>query len=237
MKIRLGIATAYPFNVQYRIGRIEKYVNGGDWLDYGCAEGGYTEAILAAGAATVSGVDVAEDRIEAAIEGHPNVTFRVINDGVVPFPDMSFDGILMNEVFEHVNDEKLALSEARRVLRPGGYLILMSPNRWFPFEGHVVHVGRWTLNPTPFIPWMPKRLTERWMSARNYWPKELYSKVSSSDLSIVETGFIFPVFECHRWLPHVIVQEYQRNIAKIDRIAGFRRVFGVSNLVVAQRPQ
>jgi SAM-dependent methyltransferase len=235
MKIRLGIATAYPFQVQYRIRRVERYINGGDWLDYGCAEGGYMDALLAAGAATVSGVDVAPDRIAAAREGHPGMTFGVISNGLLPFADRSFDGIFMNEVFEHVNDEDIALSEARRVLRTEGYLILMSPNRWFLFEGHAVSIGRWTFNPTPFIPWMPKRLTDRWVSARNYWPKELYNKVASSGLNIVDSGFMLPVFECHKWLPSAMVKHYQSHITKIDRIAGIRKLLGVSNLVVAQR--
>jgi 2-polyprenyl-3-methyl-5-hydroxy-6-metoxy-1,4-benzoquinol methylase len=66
MRIEPGSSTAYPFNVQYRIGRAWKHIAGGDWLDFGCAEGGYTAALVGAGADSVVGVDVAVDRIEAA---------------------------------------------------------------------------------------------------------------------------------------------------------------------------
>ena len=45
----------------------------------------------------------------------------------------------MNEMFEHVADERWALAEILRVLKPGGILVLISPNRWFPIEGHYHH--------------------------------------------------------------------------------------------------
>jgi ubiquinone/menaquinone biosynthesis C-methylase UbiE len=65
---------------------------------------------------------------------------------VLPFADSSFDRTFVNEVLEHISDEGQTLNELRRVLRPGGVLIVISPNRRFPFEGHTVHVGSWTSN-------------------------------------------------------------------------------------------
>jgi SAM-dependent methyltransferase len=43
----------------------------------------------------------------------------------VPWPDASFDAVVMSEVFEHLDDETLghAIAEAQRVLRPGGTLL------------------------------------------------------------------------------------------------------------------
>ena len=52
MEIEPGSSTASPFNAEYRLGRISKYVKGGDWLDYGCADGGYTAGLLAIPAGT-----------------------------------------------------------------------------------------------------------------------------------------------------------------------------------------
>src|ERR1035438_6669446 len=114
MEIELGCSTAFPFNVDYRIGRVARYIDGGDWLDYGCADGGYTHALLISGAATASGVDVAPDRIEAARKAHPSICFHVDTDEHLPFPDGSFDGVFMNEVFEHVGDETRTLKEIHR---------------------------------------------------------------------------------------------------------------------------
>ena len=52
-----GNSTASPLNVRYRVGSISKYLSG-RWLDYGCADGGYTDGLLDGGASSVVGVDV-----------------------------------------------------------------------------------------------------------------------------------------------------------------------------------
>jgi SAM-dependent methyltransferase len=43
------------------------------------------------------------------------------------YPDGSFDVVLCSHVLEHVRDDRRAMSELRRVLRPGGYAILLVP--------------------------------------------------------------------------------------------------------------
>lgn len=235
--IKPGSPTAYPFNIAYRLGRTSKYFVGGSWLDFGCADGGYTAALLRAGADRVCGVDTAIDRIQAARESHPDIAFYASRDGTVPFAACSFDGVFMNEVLEHVADEALALREAYRVLRPGGHLILMSPNRCFPFEGHEVRIRNRVLRWAPLLPWLPKRLTNRWVSARNYWPSELRRRIRSSGLQIVETGYIPPVLEAYRCLPEVIIQRYRRNAAFLETLPIVARFCSVSTLVVAQRPR
>jgi ubiquinone/menaquinone biosynthesis C-methylase UbiE len=234
MKIESGSSTANPFNVQYRVGRIVNYLNGGDWLDYGCAEGGYTRALLEMGATTASGIDIIAERIETAREMHPGIVFHVSSSKVLPFAENSFDGIFVNEVLEHVSDEEETLNELRRVLRPGGVLIVISPNRGFPFEGHTIHIGKWTSNaPTFMIPWLPKLITDRWVTARNYWPKELRQRIASCGFTIIESGFVMPVFGLYPWLPASITGIFRRHITRIDRVPGIRRT-GVSNLVVAR---
>ena len=234
VKIEPGSSTAFPFNVQYRINRVEEYIDGGDWLDYGCADGGYTHALLNSGAKTVTGIDIDADRVDAARKAHSDISFYTFPGKQTPFSEDSFDGVFMNEVFEHVIDEKGTLEEVRRLLRPKGHLILISPNRGFPFEGHTVHIGRWTSNaPTPLIPWLPKLLTDRWVSARNYWHKELCRIVTSNGFTIVESGFVMPVFEGYPWVPTIAAESFRRHVTRIDHLPLIRRL-GVSNLVVAQ---
>lgn len=235
MKIEPGSSTAFPFNVQYRMGRIEKYVVGGHWLDLGCADGGYTQGLLDAGADSVIGVDIEADRIDAARLAHPEITFHVADGGPLPFPDASFDGVFMNEVFEHVADESRTLEDIRRILKPGGLLIVISPNRGFPFEGHRVQIGRWSSNkPTPLIPWLPRSRTDKWVTARNYWPAELRSTIESNGFDITETGFIMPVMEAYPWMPEALTRPYRRHIRTVEHWPFLRRL-GVSNLVVGFR--
>lgn len=55
----------------------------------------------------------------------------------IPFPDNHFDVILCNHVLEHIPDDKKAMSELYRVLKPGGWAILQVPidySREFTFE-------------------------------------------------------------------------------------------------------
>jgi SAM-dependent methyltransferase len=47
----------------------------------------------------------------------------------VPFADASFDAILCNHVLEHVPDDKLAMGELLRILRPGGWAVVQVPQR------------------------------------------------------------------------------------------------------------
>ena len=50
------------------------------------------------------------------------------------FPDDHFDCVLCTEVIEHIDDSQAALAEMRRILRPGGVLVLSTPQRYSPLE-------------------------------------------------------------------------------------------------------
>lgn len=230
-----GSNTAAEPNVAYRVGRIAPYLSG-RWLDYGCAEGGYVSALLSNGASAVVGVDVLEGRVKEAKERQiPSATFCAFDGVRLDFPDNSFDGAFVNEVLEHVADEHASLRDIYRVLRPGGHLVLISPNRWFPIEGHTVTIGSRSFDPAPLIPWLPERLTRRWTEARNYWPHQLVGYVRSAGFSITEVGYIWPVFEQYPWLPRPVISAYRRWMTRIDDIPALRR-FGLSTLVIATKP-
>ncbi len=46
----------------------------------------------------------------------------------LPFPDAAFDGVILCDVIEHLPDHVRALRELARVIRPGGYSFILSPN-------------------------------------------------------------------------------------------------------------
>lgn len=109
----------------------EQFTHDKHVLDYGCGSG-YGAARIARSAAQVTAVDVAEDAIDYARGQYQadNLEFRAINpDRPLPFPDQSFDTVLSFQVFEHVPDTARYLAEIRRVLRPGGRLVLVTPDR------------------------------------------------------------------------------------------------------------
>lgn len=233
-RLEPGLSTASPLNVSYRIGRIADLLSG-RWLDLGCADGGYTAELLRRGAAEVVGVDVEGDRVATARNRNlAHASFQVAFAEKLPFPDGYFDGVFMNEVFEHVDNEAVALGEVARCLRQGGLLVLISPNRWFPFEGHGMRTSLWTVGfPVPLLPWLPQWLARRWMRARNYWPGQLVKDVARSGLRVQSCEFIWPVLEEYPWLPAGLRATYQRHLSTFDHTPGLRR-FGVSTMVVAR---
>ena len=97
-------------------------------LDLGCGQGEFS-AVLSAAGYGVTGAEVADTALERARGRHPELEFvRVELDGPLPFPDAGFDAVWAGEVIEHVADTARWLSEVRRVLRPGGRLILTTPS-------------------------------------------------------------------------------------------------------------
>jgi ubiquinone/menaquinone biosynthesis C-methylase UbiE len=97
-------------------------------LDLGSGTGDFTAEISRAGARPV-GVEIAEAAIARARSRHPEVEFRLAPiDGPLPIGDAEFDVVFSTEVIEHVADTARWLSEVRRVLRPGGRLLLTTPS-------------------------------------------------------------------------------------------------------------
>lgn len=74
------------------------------------------------------------DCLDPLVGMHPNL--RLVRDDITrsAFPDGHFDLILCTEVIEHIADSCAALREMRRLLKPGGVLILSTPQRYSPLE-------------------------------------------------------------------------------------------------------
>lgn len=100
-------------------------------LDIACGEG-YGAAMLAASAASVTGVDISEDAIAHAARayaGVPNLRFMAGSAAAIPLADASMDAVVSFETIEHLAEQEAMLAEIRRVLRPDGFLVLSSPNK------------------------------------------------------------------------------------------------------------
>lgn len=97
-------------------------------LDLGCGEGTFTALAAQTGVQSVIGADVAEAALRRARAAHPELNFELVPfDGPLPFADGAFDLVWASEVIEHIADTARWLSEVRRVLAPGGRLLLTTP--------------------------------------------------------------------------------------------------------------
>lgn len=119
--LRLMHLRAYDEAVAHAAGR--------DVLDVGCNTG-YGTVRFVPVARSVTGVDVSPRAIEAAraraVDGHPR--FELTDGLELPFADASFDLVTSFQVLEHVPDPIPYLVGLRRVTRPGGLVILATPN-------------------------------------------------------------------------------------------------------------
>jgi 2-polyprenyl-3-methyl-5-hydroxy-6-metoxy-1,4-benzoquinol methylase len=96
-------------------------------LDVGCGEGAFTAELVRVGARAI-GIDVAEEPLRRAHARSPELDLRLVDvGGEWDLPDASFDVVWAGETIEHVLDTAAWLSEARRVLRSGGSLLLSTP--------------------------------------------------------------------------------------------------------------
>jgi len=116
-----------------------------DWrcLDVGCGDGRTAGAFLSAHAGGYVGVDVSGAAIGAARSR--GLDARQIEDPArLPFDDSSYDAVTCLEVLEHLVEPLAAVTEMRRVLRPGGALVVTVPNivYWRRRLDYAL-IGRW----------------------------------------------------------------------------------------------
>ncbi len=125
----------------------------------GCGLGAYL-ARLAPQASYAVGLDIELERTFDARAKGPDA---VCGAGeTLPFPSNEFDLVLNHEVLEHVQDDKMAIAEMVRVLRPGGRLVLFVPNRGYPFETHGIYWrGKYKFGNIPLVNWLPRKWRDR----------------------------------------------------------------------------
>lgn len=96
-------------------------------LDVGCGSGA-NGPVLAAGGRTVIGIDYSEMPFALAGTGERGHVARLRADATrLPFTSESFDLVVALDVLEHIVDDLAAAAELRRVLRPGGALVVFVP--------------------------------------------------------------------------------------------------------------
>jgi methionine biosynthesis protein MetW len=101
--------------------------NGKRLLDVGCGEGSFIIQVREK-FEEVYGVDISDDAVELSLKNDITAKKANLNNEPLPFPDNYFDAVVTLDVIEHVFDPVFFLDEVRRVLAPGGYTIISTPN-------------------------------------------------------------------------------------------------------------
>ncbi len=99
-------------------------------LDIACGEG-YGSNLLAAKAASVTGMDIDSGSIDKAAKKYQKENLRFIQAGAekIPAADAQFDLVVSFETLEHLADHDTMIKELKRVLKPGGLLLISTPDK------------------------------------------------------------------------------------------------------------
>jgi 2-polyprenyl-3-methyl-5-hydroxy-6-metoxy-1,4-benzoquinol methylase len=97
-------------------------------LDMGCGAGWFANQLANLG--PTMGIDLCDEAISQARSMFPEVTFKAGNVFEMDLPEHHFDIVVSQEVIAHVPDQRGYLERAAKVLKPGGYLIVTTPNRF-----------------------------------------------------------------------------------------------------------
>jgi len=126
---RLERGAGFVFAGPERIELFRRYVGGPGRrvLDLGCRDGALTQTY--AGGNEIVGVDADREALAEAEKLGIQTRWADL-DEPLPFEDESFDVVVAGELLEHLRDPRGVVTEARRVLRPGGVFVASVPNAY-----------------------------------------------------------------------------------------------------------
>ena len=116
------------------------YVKGLVVLDAACGAG-FGSRMMSDFAKQVYAVDISRESIEYAKEKYfnKNIVYEQMDIAQIKYPDRFFDAVVSFETVEHIPEPEKFLNEIQRVLKPGGLLIISTPNRETTCKGKEVH--------------------------------------------------------------------------------------------------
>ncbi len=225
----------WRFGQVRRLAIIERYLPlaGRRVLDLGCGVGEYVRAFEREGAEAL-GCDIEWPRL---VEARRRGARRLLaaSGEALPFRDGALDVVVLNEVIEHVADDRATLREVARVLTAGGECVIFAPNRLYPFETHGIRLGRrYLFGNVPLLNWLPRRLRDRLVPhARVYGRGDWARLLEGAGLDLVSHSYVYPGFDN--------IAARAPRLARLLRALCYRaedtplRRFGISHLLVLIR--
>lgn len=205
----------------------------GRWvLDLGCGIGTFVRRFREL-TPHAYGVDISTERV---LEGSRSVPGLLASTSEqLPFRDGVFDLVLLNEVIEHVRDDRRTLEEALRVTRPGGRVVIYAPNRGYPFETHgIVVSGAYRFGNFPLVNYLPARLRDRLVPHARVYGAAAMRRLCRGLPAVVERhGYVYPGFDNVAARRPALARVVRAILYRAERGPAAR--FGISHLVVLRR--
>jgi SAM-dependent methyltransferase len=163
-------------------------------LENGCGVGMYVEKLTNLGARVIG----LEYDFERTVEARVN-SERIINAAgeFIPLPSSTFDLILSHEVIEHVQDDRAAICEMMRVLKPGGRVVIFCPNRGYPYETHgIFWKGKYHFGNKLFVNYLPRAWRNKLAPhVRVYSKSDMQKLFDDLNVKFIERTVIFGAYD------------------------------------------
>jgi len=170
------------------------------FLELGCGEAANI-ALLDVRPPTIIGVDLYPAKLQFAKSQHEYADFVTSDARSLPFPNCSFDFILLKDLLHHIPDADKVLKEAKRLLVPGGRIVVIEANGNNPLF--------WLFGTIIPAEKMVKRNTINWL-------KSLFGVLGNDETLSVETKQPFPLFR--------ILFHYRFGLPWLVRIPGITAI-------------
>ncbi|MBP1465004.1 glycosyltransferase [Candidatus Chloroploca sp. M-50] len=164
-------------------------------LDCGCGMGVYLMMMGRLRRLNLIGVDGDRERLHWAEREQVPADLSEVDIHQLPFADASFDKVLMSEVLEHLQDDRGALREIWRILKPGGILAISVPHANYPFWWDPINKTIEAFGGQPITSAGP--ITGIWSNhERLYLPEQLREAVREAGFTVEvveeQTHYSFP---------------------------------------------
>lgn len=187
-------------------------------LDAGCGEGAFASTIKKERGCEVWGIEINPDAAEIARQRLDSVYCGDLNEQILNMPSRKFDAIFFNDVLEHLPKPETALTEAGRLLKPGGVVIASIPNmRYFPVLMKLVFKKDWKYIDSGILDKTHLRFFTR-KSACRLFTDSGYDIISSEGLNSLPPKDIIPLnlltlgyFNDTRYMQFAVVAQLRSN--------------------------
>jgi len=163
-------------------------------LENGCGVGMYVEHLSPFGGKVI-GLEYDFERAAEARINSPHILNAAGES--LPLPASMFDLVLSHEVIEHVQDDRAAIREMIRVIKPGGRAVIFCPNRGYPFETHGIYWrSKYYFGNKLFVNYLPRAWRDKLAPhVRVYSTKDLEKLFADLPIRFIERTILFGAYD------------------------------------------